>query len=178
MVLNESSRARSRTSRLRCRTISTGEMTIRSLNISLPPTRNRGKSERIPGREPERVSCAFGHFGIFSILLACRRKSAALFSEDEDKVGASPVVVISDRLWQRAFNRDPSVIVARSICTIRISRSLSDAATNGIAARQRCVVFHSCGAEQTPGLDGRSHHPDDFRLGEAQSGDNCRSSAH
>src|SRR4029077_17181225 len=36
------------------------------------------------------------------------------FSEDEDKVGAPPVVVLSDRLWQRAFNRDPSVI-GRSI---------------------------------------------------------------
>src|SRR5213079_1700597 len=32
------------------------------------------------------------------------------FSEEEDKVGAPPVVVISDRLWQRAFNRDPKIL--------------------------------------------------------------------
>src|SRR5436305_2825433 len=36
------------------------------------------------------------------------------FSEDEDKVGAPPVVVISDRLWRRVFNADPSVL-GRSI---------------------------------------------------------------
>src|SRR6476659_4869122 len=32
------------------------------------------------------------------------------FSEEEDKVGAPPVVVISDRLWQRAFNRDAKIL--------------------------------------------------------------------
>ena len=32
------------------------------------------------------------------------------FSEDEDKVGAPPVVVISDRLWRRVFNADPGVL--------------------------------------------------------------------
>jgi len=37
-----------------------------------------------------------------------------IFSEDEDKVGAPPVVVISDRLWRRVFNADPSVL-GRSI---------------------------------------------------------------
>ena len=36
------------------------------------------------------------------------------FSEDEDKVGAPPVAVISDRLWRRVFNADPSVL-GRSI---------------------------------------------------------------
>ncbi len=36
------------------------------------------------------------------------------FGEDEDKVGAPPVVVISDRLWRRVFNADPSVL-GRSI---------------------------------------------------------------
>ena len=39
-----------------------------------------------------------------------RPSSVASFSEDEDKVGAPAVAVISDRLWQRAFNRDPKVI--------------------------------------------------------------------
>src|SRR5216117_2628036 len=37
-----------------------------------------------------------------------------LFGEDEDKVGAPPVAVISDRVWRRAFNADPSVL-SRSI---------------------------------------------------------------
>src|SRR6201997_4244563 len=41
-------------------------------------------------------------------------KIGRTFSEDEDKVGAPPVVVISDRLWRRAFNADPAVL-GRSI---------------------------------------------------------------
>jgi putative ABC transport system permease protein len=36
------------------------------------------------------------------------------FGEDEDKVGAPPVAVISDRLWRRVFNADPGML-GRSI---------------------------------------------------------------
>src|SRR5947207_1055612 len=67
----------------------------------------------IPGREAERVSCAsvtgnfFNVIGLSPIL-------GRIFTEDEDKIGGPPVVVISERLWQRAFNRDPAVI-GRSI---------------------------------------------------------------
>jgi len=32
------------------------------------------------------------------------------FTADDDRLGASPVVMISDSLWQRRFGRDPSVI--------------------------------------------------------------------
>ena len=63
----------------------------------------------IPGREPERVSCASVTRNFFNII-GLPPKIGRTFSEDEDKVGAPPVVVLSDRLWQRAFNRDPSVI--------------------------------------------------------------------
>src|SRR2546430_722184 len=67
----------------------------------------------IPGREPERVSCASVTRNFFNII-GLPPEIGRTFSEDEDKVGAPPVVVISDRLWQRAFNRDPSVL-GRSI---------------------------------------------------------------
>jgi putative ABC transport system permease protein len=67
----------------------------------------------IPGREPERVSCASVTRNLFDVL-GTNAKIGRTFSEEEDKVGAPPVVVISDRLWQRAFNRDPAVI-GRSI---------------------------------------------------------------
>jgi len=67
----------------------------------------------IPGREPERVSCASVTRNFFNII-GLSPEIGRTFSEDEDKVGAPPVVVISDRLWQRAFNRDPSVL-GRSI---------------------------------------------------------------
>src|SRR5256712_9299158 len=63
----------------------------------------------IPGREAERVSTASVTRNFFNII-GLSPKLGRTFSEDEDKVGAPPVVVISDRLWQRAFNRDPGVI--------------------------------------------------------------------
>src|SRR5213596_1442792 len=67
----------------------------------------------IPGREPERISCASVTRNFFNIM-GLPPEIGRTFSEDEDKVGAPPVVVISDRLWQRAFNRDPGAI-GRSI---------------------------------------------------------------
>jgi putative ABC transport system permease protein len=67
----------------------------------------------IPGRDPERISCASVTRNFFNIV-GLPPEIGRTFSEDEDKAGAPPVVVISDRLWQRAFNRDPAVL-GRSI---------------------------------------------------------------
>src|ERR1051325_1621276 len=67
----------------------------------------------ISGRDPERVSCASVTRNFFNIV-GMNAEIGRPFSEDEDKVGAPPVAVISDRLWARAFNRDRSVI-GRSI---------------------------------------------------------------
>ena len=63
----------------------------------------------IHGRDPERISCASVTRNFFDIV-GLPPKLGRTFSDDEDKVGASPVVIISDRLWQRAFNRDPTVL--------------------------------------------------------------------
>src|SRR5207302_10955056 len=63
----------------------------------------------ISGREPERISCASVTRSFFNVI-GLPAEIGRTFGEDEDKVGAPPVVVISDRLWQRAFNRDPAVI--------------------------------------------------------------------
>src|SRR5438094_2973327 len=63
----------------------------------------------ISGREAERVSCASVTLNFFKVV-GLQPQLGRIFTEDEDRVGGSPVVVISDRLWQRAFNRDPGVI--------------------------------------------------------------------
>jgi putative ABC transport system permease protein len=63
----------------------------------------------IPGREPERISCNSVTRNFFDVI-GLPPQLGRVFSEDEDKVGAPGVAVISDRLWQRAFNRDPKVI--------------------------------------------------------------------
>src|SRR5216117_638737 len=67
----------------------------------------------IPGRDPERVSCASVTRNLFNVV-GMSAQIGRPFSEAEDKVGAPPVVVISDRLWRRVFNADPSVL-GRSI---------------------------------------------------------------
>src|SRR5207302_682734 len=63
----------------------------------------------IPGRDPERVSCASVTRNFFEIV-GLQPEIGRTFSEDEDKVGAPPIVVISDRLWRRVFNADPGVL--------------------------------------------------------------------
>src|SRR5690242_14578468 len=67
----------------------------------------------IPGRDPERISCASVTRNFFKIV-GLPPEIGRTFSEDEDKVGAPLVAVISDRLWRRAFNADGSVL-GRSI---------------------------------------------------------------
>ncbi|HEV3393880.1 MAG TPA: ABC transporter permease [Chthoniobacterales bacterium] len=67
----------------------------------------------IPGREPERISGAAVTRNFFSVI-GLGPEIGRTFTEDEDKAGAPPVVVISDRLWRRAFNADPAVL-GRSI---------------------------------------------------------------
>ena len=63
----------------------------------------------IPGREAERVSCASVTLNFFKVI-GLSPALGRIFSEDEDKVGAPPVAIISDHIWQRTFNRSPKVI--------------------------------------------------------------------
>src|SRR6201988_3237561 len=54
----------------------------------------------VAGREPERISCASVTRNFFNIV-GVQPEIGCTFSKDEDKVGAAPVVIISDRLWLR-----------------------------------------------------------------------------
>jgi putative ABC transport system permease protein len=63
----------------------------------------------IPGRDPERVSTASVTRNFFDVV-GLAPAIGRVFSEDEDKIGAPPVAIISDRLWQRAFNRSPKIL--------------------------------------------------------------------
>lgn len=63
--------------------------------------------------EPERLNGELVTANVLSIL-GVEPVLGRTFSPDEDQVGNEHVVVLSERLWQRRFNRDPS-IVNRSI---------------------------------------------------------------
>src|SRR3954466_2900297 len=59
----------------------------------------------IPGQEAERVSVAFVTANFFNVI-GLNPQIGRSFSEDEDKLGAPALVVLSDRLWERAFHRN------------------------------------------------------------------------
>jgi predicted permease len=59
--------------------------------------------------EPQRVFGRYVTASFFSTL-GIQPQIGRFFSEDEDKVGAPRVMVISDSLWRRVFNADPAVI--------------------------------------------------------------------
>jgi putative ABC transport system permease protein len=63
----------------------------------------------IAGREPERVSVAYVTANFFDVI-GLRPQLGRTFTEDEDKPGAPSLAIISDRLWDRAFHRDPQII--------------------------------------------------------------------
>ena len=62
---------------------------------------NNGEPERLHG-----VGVSANHFD----LLRVRPEVGRLFVPGEDTEGAAPVVVLSDALWRRRFNADPSIV--------------------------------------------------------------------
>src|SRR5690242_3524424 len=56
--------------------------------------------------EPERVFGRYVTASFFSTL-RIQPQLGRFFSENEDKPGGPPVIVISDGLWRRRFNADP-----------------------------------------------------------------------
>jgi putative ABC transport system permease protein len=77
-----------------------------SLAISRSDSRNLSG---IPGRSPERVGTANVTASFFKVI-GLAPTLGRTFSEEEDRVGGPGLAVISERLWGRAFNRDPQVL--------------------------------------------------------------------
>lgn len=63
----------------------------------------------IPDRQPERVGAAFVTANFFKVI-GLPPELGRTFTEDEDKIGGPALAVISDRLWQRVFQKDPGVL--------------------------------------------------------------------
>ncbi|MBA2744000.1 MAG: ABC transporter permease, partial [Chthoniobacterales bacterium] len=63
----------------------------------------------IPGRDPERISAAYVTANFFQVI-GLPAQLGRTFTEDEDRVGGPPLIVISDALWHRVFQRDPGVL--------------------------------------------------------------------
>src|SRR3977135_3935177 len=63
----------------------------------------------LPGRPPEQVSGGLVTGNFFKVI-GLNPQLGRVFTEEEDRVGGPPVCVISDKLWQRGFARDPNVL--------------------------------------------------------------------
>src|SRR5216110_866919 len=123
----------------------------------------------IPGREPERVSCASVTRNFFNII-GLPPELGRTFSEDEDKVGAPPVVVISDRLWRRAFNADPSVL-GRSITLHDQNYTVIGVMPPQMTSPQDTDVWLSMmRRSNNPAWMDRSHHPMIYVWGKLKPG--------
>src|SRR2546423_1062982 len=77
-------------------------------NLAISRLESRNLSG-IPGREPERISVAYVTANFFKVI-GLPPQVGRTFTEDEDKPGAPSLAVISDRLWDRAFHRDPKIV--------------------------------------------------------------------
>ncbi len=123
----------------------------------------------IAGRDSERVSCASVTQNFFNVV-GVSAEIGRTFNEDEDKVGAPPVVVISDRLWQRAFNRDPSVI-GRSINLHDQNFAVIGVMPPQMTSPQDSDAWFSImRRSNNPAWMDRSHHPMIFVWGKLKTG--------
>ncbi len=65
----------------------------------------------LPGRAPEQVQGGLVTGNFFKVI-GLQAQLGRVFTEEEDRIGGPAVCVISDKLWQRVFARDPNVLGA------------------------------------------------------------------
>ena len=63
----------------------------------------------LQGRAPEQISGGLVTANFFKVI-GLTPQLGRVFTEEEDRVGGPLVAIISDRLWQRIFSRDPNVL--------------------------------------------------------------------
>src|SRR5213595_374139 len=123
----------------------------------------------IPGRDPERVSCASVTRNFFNII-GLPPELGRTFSQDEDKVGAPPVAVISDRVWRRVFNADPGVL-GRSITLHDQNYTVTGVMPPQMTSPQDTDVWLSMmRRSNNPAWMDRSHHPMIYVWGKLKTG--------
>src|SRR2546429_2122226 len=123
----------------------------------------------IPGRKAERVSTA-SVTRIFFNIIGLSPQIGLVFSEDEDKVGAPPVAIISDRIWQRIFNRSPKAI-GQSIVLHDQNFTVIGVMPPQMTSPQDTDVWVSLmRRSDNPAWIDRSHHPMMFVWGQLKPG--------
>lgn len=137
-------------------------------HLALSRLESRNLSD-IAGRQPERISIALVTANFFNVI-GLNPQIGRTFSEDEDKPGAPALAVLSDRLWDRAFNRDPK-IVGRAVrfhgqpfTVIGVMPSEMDS-PHGVDA-----WFSLMRRSANPGWQNRANHPMFYGWGRLKNG--------
>lgn len=112
----------------------------------------------IPGRDPERVSTASVTRNFFDVI-GVAPEIGRIFSEEEDKPDAPAVAIISDRLWQRVFNRSPQIL-GQPITLHDQSFTVIGVMPDHMTSPQDSDIWLSLGRRSNnPAWLDRSHHP-------------------
>ena len=101
--------AAEQTLRSHFRTTSIGDATTPSSSISPFRGASRATSAVFSVPPARAVGAAFVTANFFKVI-GLTPELGRTFTDEEDKVGGPALAVISDRLWQRVFQRDPSVL--------------------------------------------------------------------
>jgi putative ABC transport system permease protein len=123
----------------------------------------------VGGREPERISVAYVTANFFNVI-GLAPQVGRTFSEDEDKPGAPSLAVISDRLWDRVFHRDPNIVGrpmefhGQPITVIGVMPREMDSPHNVDA------WFAVMRRAANPGWQNRANHPGFFGWGRLKDG--------
>ena len=123
----------------------------------------------IPGREAERVSTASVTRNFFNII-GLSPQIGRVFSEDEDKVGAPPVAIISDRIWQRVFNRSPKAIGQSMVLHDQNFTVIGVMPPQLTSPQDTDVWLSLMRRSNNPAWIDRSHHPMMFVWGQLKLG--------
>jgi putative ABC transport system permease protein len=123
----------------------------------------------IPGREAERVGAAYVTANFFKVI-GLAPEWGRTFTEEEDTVGGPALAVISDRLWARAFQRDPNVIGRSITLHNQIYTLIGVMPTAMTSSQETDVWFPIMRRSNNPGWQNRANHPMMFAWGRLKSG--------
>ena len=122
----------------------------------------------IQGQEAERIPCAFVSEDFFRVV-GISPKLGRTFTEEEAKAGGPSAVVISDRLWQHAFARDPNVL-GRTIKLHNQGFIVIGVMPPEMASPQDTDVWFPFGRRIVPMWNDRTIHPMLFAWGRLKTG--------
>src|SRR5262249_48589562 len=135
--------------------------------LAITRRESRNMSE-IQGQEAQRIPVAHVSEDFFKVV-GISPKLGRTFTEEESKPGGPPAVVISDRLWQRAFARDANVL-GRTIKLHNQGYTIIGVMPPEMASPQDTDVWFPFARRIVPLWNDRTIHPMLFVWGRLKAG--------